>query len=300
MPEISQEEKKWEWLHVIETCILSSENEISPYMRANDGSLIGFGYSVDGYIFVEFDEELRDKIDESTMDELYTIINSNGKYAELSDVPVVFRTASIPQEDSRTSTWTPLIGGIKIVRLINTGSTLSFAAEDSSGTKGFVMSGHAAVNGGGVGASIYQPNLLRKVGEVEDIGGTYADAAWVETTDVTSEIYHTDTNILKDVTNYNDTSVGSTVYMSGITSGKQTGDVIEAYIQKSSPTFGTLSRQFKADYESDEGDSGAPVYKLTSGGVKIVGVHWGSESSYTYFSPISGVISDLGVEPLTV
>ncbi len=213
----------------------------------------------------------------------------------------MFRTAEIPKEASRTSTWTNLIGGIKIVRSTGASSTLSFAAEDSSGTEGFVMSGHAAYNAG-IGGPIYQPTTLRLVSYVDDIGGYYADAAWVEATNVQPQVYHTDTDILKDVTNFEDTTDGSKVYMSGITSGKQTGYVIDDYIQVTSPTFGTLYRQFKADYTSAGGDSGAPVYKLTPpDGVKIVGVNWGYTVNYSYFSPISGVIYDLGgVEPIEV
>lgn len=268
-------------------------------MIANGGPLIGFGYSVNGYIFVEFDEKLRDSIDISTIDKLYSIIDNNGKKAEVSDIPVVFRTGEMPKETSRTSTWPNMIGGIKIVRSGGVYSTLSFAAEDSSGTKGFVMSGHAAYNAG-IGGSIYQPDTSRLVGYVDDIGGYYADAAWVEATNVQPQVYHTDTDILKDVTNFEDTTVGSKVYMSGVTSGKQTGYVIDDYIQVGSTTFGTLHQQFKADYTSTGGDSGAPVYKLTPEGVKIVGVNFAYLGENSYFSPISGVTSDLGVEPIVV
>ena len=66
-----------------------------------------------------------------------------------------------------------------------------------------------------------------------------------------------------------------------------------------------MYRQYVAGYNCDGGDSGAPVYVYVSGGVKIVGIHWGGVGTYnsgystSIFSPVSGVQSDLGVTPLT-
>ena len=87
--------------------------------------------------------------------------------------------------------------------------------------------------------------------------------------------------------------------MSGKTTGLSSGDVVAYLYSISSSTHGTLYGQLRADYDSDSGDSGAPVYKTVTGGVEIVGIHWGSTASYTYFSPVSGIEDDLGVVPLT-
>ena len=90
------------------------------------------------------------------------IIDNNAKKADIVDTPVVFRMGEEEVMESRTTQWTNLIGGIRIVRGGNVGSTLMCAAqEDSSGTKGFIMSGHAAINAGGIGAPIYQPDTSK-------------------------------------------------------------------------------------------------------------------------------------------
>ncbi|ABE52712.1 S1 family peptidase [Methanococcoides burtonii] len=297
VPEITEDKAKVEWLDTIKESINDSENELHPYMKEHGGPLTGFGVNYGGYLFVEFDEEVKD-IDKSTIDKFYNIIDANAKKAELSDVPVVFRKGEKVYLDSRTSVWNNLIGGIQIVRLSGTASTLSFAAEDSSGTKGFVMSGHAAYNAGGVGASIYQPTTARKVGEVDYYTCHFADAAWVEASNVEDDIYYGDINDVRDVRSYYDPSLGSQVYMSGITSGLTSGNVKETYINKNSATFGTLYDQFVADYPCAGGDSGAPVFTMYGDQVIIRGVHWGHNTTNSFFSPISGVELDLDVTPL--
>ncbi|MDK2939926.1 MAG: hypothetical protein PWQ51_2091 [Methanolobus sp.] len=302
MPLITDENEKSEWLKSIDNYGRISIKEIEPYMIENGGPLLSYGYDVNGYLVVAFSEESKESPDEVIIDELYDIINKNCMKAGYSEnIPVLFTIEETPQLDSRSSIWSSLIGGIRIEREGGVGSTLSFAAEDGSGQKGFVMSGHAAVNGGGVGSSIYQPYeyYAYEVGEVEDIGGTYSDAAWVETNAVLDDIYHDDTNILKDVKDYRDPQNGWGVYMSGISSDKETGTVVRCVYTISSSTFGTLYDQYRATYSSSGGDSGAPVYGSVTGGVEVYGAHWGHTTSYSYFSPISGIYEDLGVTPLT-
>jgi hypothetical protein len=305
VPEITDDKEKVDWLATIRPCIDNSKEDLLPYMKSNGGPLLGFGTNYGGYIFVEFDEKLIDTVDKSTMDDIYNIIVQNANDNKLSDVPIVYRTNKDAALDSRTTYWTNMIGGIQIWGHNTTTdtwkqSTLSFAAEDSSGTPGFVMSAHAAKHVNGIGAPIYQYYANRQVGEVTDYAAHFADAAWVEATNVNvqDDIYYADTDVLKDVTGYGDTSQGAKVYMSGITSETTSGYVIDDYIVKSHPDFAYLYDQFSADYEADGGDSGAPIFRKTLSGVKIVGVHWGHNDTNTFFSPISGVILDLDVTPI--
>ncbi|WP_052402680.1 S1 family peptidase [Methanococcoides methylutens] len=298
VPVITEDKEKMEWLDTIWECINNSGKELHPYMKENGGPLIGFGVDYGGYIFVEFDEEIKD-VDKYTIDKFYNIINANAKKVEIFDVPVVFTKGEKVYLDSRTSIWNNLIGGIQIVRSTGTPSTLSFAAEDSSGTKGFVISGHAAFNAGGVGASIYQPTTATKVGEVNYLTGHFADAAWVEASNVEDNIYYTDVDDVRDVRSYYDPSLGSKVYKSGIATGLTSGYVNKRYFSVTHPNFGTLYDQFRADYDSAGGDSGAPIFSKYGDQVIIHGVHWGSTDTNTYFSPISGVELDLDVTPLT-
>lgn len=66
------------------------------------------------------------------------------------------------------------------------------------------------------------------------------------------------------------------------------------------PAFGTLRNQYVANFACASGDSGAPVYRYnTAGGRDIIGLVWGGSGSDCYFSPVSGVRTDLGVNPLT-
>lgn len=302
MPNINLESDKREWLNTIDKSGRLSIDEIESYMVANGGPLVAYGYNIDGFLRVAFNEKTPNKANKQTIDQLYNIINTNSKKNGLANIPVVFTTEGTPVDSSRTSTWRPVFGGIQIKRSSGTPSTLAFAAKDrTTEVEGFVISGHAAINAGGVGSSFYQPyvSTANKIGEVESIGGTYSDAAWIERDDVSAKIYHDDTNILKYVTSYRDPAVGWGVYMSGITSGKQTGIVRGIDYNVNSQTFGTLYDQCYADYTSAGGDSGAPVYGATMDGVEIFGINWGYCPNYSYFSPISGINIDLGVVPLT-
>jgi hypothetical protein len=54
--------------------------------------------------------------------------------------------------------------------------------------------------------------------------------------------------------------------------------------------------QYTATYVSRNGDSGAPVftYNASLGTASLAGIHHSSSGGYSYFSPISGVKTDLG------
>lgn len=301
VPELTDDKTKVEWVATLRKSLNNSGSELHPYMKECGGPLLGFGVNYGGYIFVEFDKEVGD-IDQSTIDKFYSIVDTNAKKLEISNVPVIFRKGEEVYLDERDDEWSDMIGGIRIIyqNATNTWyeSTLSFAAEDSTGTKGFVISGHSAMTAGSVGGDIYQPSSTRKVGEVTYITGHFADAAWVEASNVEDDIYYEDVDDVRDVRNYYDPNLGSKVYMSGITSGRTYGYVEEEWDEINHPVFGTLYDQLSADYDSDNGDSGAPIFKKYGNQVMISGVHWGSTATNALFSPISGVELDLDVEPL--
>lgn len=303
VPEITEDKEKLEWLASLNSSIYRSQSELHPYMKEFGGPLAGFGYSYEGYIFVDIDAESKETIDESIIEKIYTIINEDGKSLGLKEIPVVFSIASI-EETSRTSDWTTLVGGIKVSSITGSttsSSTLSFAAKDSSGNKGFVMSGHAAKSAG-LGNPIYQAVSPRQVGVVGYYNGVFADAAWVSASNVADDVYYANTDYTKDVAGYyTNVSLGTSVYMSGITSGRKAGTVDRFYDEIDSDSFGTLYSQFRATYPCDHGDSGAPVFvNYGSSSVKLVGVNRATDdvTGKSYFSPIGGVIADLGVTPL--
>ena len=301
LPEITDDKEKAEWLDSLTTCTKNSSEELSSYV-GDGGPLFGYGISYEGYIFVEFDEGVKNTIDESTIDELYSIIENNAEKSEISEVPVVFRDGVIIDLDSRTERRDGMIGGIQILyNNLTLGwrqSTLSFSAEDSSGTKGFVISGHAAIKANGIGGNIYQGSTTRQVGEVDYLTLHFADAAWVEADNIEDDIYYDDDDDIRDVSGYTDPSLGNKVYKSGINTSLTYGYVTTEYVELDHPDFGSLYEQFTADYSCGGGDSGGPVFRKSGSNVRISGVHWGHNSTSSFFSPVSGVILDLGVTPI--
>lgn len=298
IPEIKDNKEKANRLDTLEASMRSSKDKLEPYMKENGGSLIGYGVNYEGYAFVEFDEKQKDNINKSTADKLYNVIKDDAEKMKLADIPVVFRKGEEMTPTARDSVWQNLIGGIQ-VRSYNALATLGFAAQDNSGNKGVVISGHFAQNAGGIGAPIYQPTTSRQIGTVTYYNFVFADAAWVKASNVADDVYYQDTNVLKDVYDYGDTTLGTKVYKSGIGNGLTSGNVDNTYIELYSSELGRyLEDQFTATYSSSAGDSGSPVFTLSGSTVKIVGIHWGHNSANSAFSPISGVIEDLNVRPL--
>ncbi len=196
----------------------------------------------------------------------------------------------------RADYFRPIIGGVQVQKSNLGTATLSYSAVDASGNRGYVVSGHFAPT---VGMPIWQPSTASSnAGSVSRVGGTYADASWVPYSNVIGKIYIDETNI-GAVNGYTDPQVGWWIYKSGIATGITTGFVL-GNRDLSHPIFGTLRNQYIADYTRGDGDSGAPIYRYnTAGGREIVGVHWGAGVGGSYFSPVSGVRTDLGVNPLT-
>jgi len=87
------------------------------------------------------------------------------------------------------------------------------------------------------------------------------------------------------------------VYISGAASGVKDGHVkgVGTLTEGGGPYYNMVY----ADYSSLPGDSGAPVFYMPSGSRTLLGIHKGTFSGYKWFSPVSGITSDLGVTPLT-
>ncbi len=183
-------------------------------------------------------------------------------------------------------------------------STLGFAAKTSGGTKGFVVSEHAAPF---IGSQVYQPSASSSdyIGSVSKLSSNHADASWFVNSSVRAVIYEYDTDHTLNVVSYqNDPDLGDLVYKSGITTGETGGYVTAIGSTRYDSGVGrTLDNQCIAHLNCDYGDSGSPVYYrlATPNSAKIVGIFWGKDSTGTYgiFSPVSGIHNDLGVYPLT-
>jgi len=91
--------------------------------------------------------------------------------------------------------------------------------------------------------------------------------------------------------------IGLKVEMVGKETGRTKGDITSTCVDWPSdgPVTLDLLCQYRADYESVDGDSGAPVYVLRPNGtVSLIGVHSANPDD-SQFSTLAGIEEDLGV-----
>lgn len=310
IPRFGTDEKRRNWLSNLDEIKNRVRSEMPPYLYP-EGPVIGYGYNYRGYFEVIIEEN--QVIEASRMDEIYGMINEQAKGMGIQEVPVVFKFGGFPQLDrTRDDYFRPLIGGVQIEGGSGKRATLGFAAEDGSGNEGYVVTGHLGddFTPTPVGLEIWQPREegSYEAGEVEQTGGTYADASWVPYNDVEAKIFvcgGPSYEQIRSVTGYRDhPDVGDTVFKTGIGTDLRMGTV-EGEIDVGSTAHGTLYDQYYASYSSAGGDSGSPVYIYTChlpdpAEREIVGIHHGSHPDWgAFFSPVSGVEADLSVVPLT-
>lgn len=101
-----------------------------------------------------------------------------------------------------------------------------------------------------------------------------------------------------------DPRVGQTVFMSGRTSGRTSGVVLEIEGVQN-PVFGWLPNQAVSDLLSAAGDSGAPIFWYRNARLVVVGIQWGIETCaltgrhiHTFFSRITEILHEL--EPFRI
>ena len=276
----------------------TKEEIINKYGYPN-GPIIGQGYNYNGCMLLLVLEG--SEIDANTLNSLYMIIKEEASKSGISDVPIVFTYENMPKEEtSRSDYFRPVIGGIRVEKSNGIGATLSFPAKKSDGTSVVVISGHFAVVAGGLGADIWQSNSSNSthiIGQVDAIGGDEADAAYVECSNVDEKVYISSTNWEPIVAWRNPWANGTSISKSGIKTGVTNGYTVDTFIWVESQTFGELDNQCRSNYSSDGGDSGSPVYHMNNNHLELIGIHRASSNLYSYFSPISGVMSDLNLLP---
>ncbi len=216
------------------------------------------------------------------------------------DAPIIFVEAPEITLDNRESPYRPVIGGVKIATyqysegyVYEIAGTVGFAAV-RNGVKGVVTNQHVLVS---VGYPTYQPESPYYIGNVMAVGGEYSDSAFVPYSNVDNVIY---SNHI--IASYENPSVGAPVRMSGLSSDITYGHVTN-YADVEHSLYGMLYNQVIATYSATHGDSGAPIYEpVYHEYVTIYGIHWGRVTyieTYSIFSPIGGIINDLGIQPLT-
>ena len=96
MPVITDASEKVEWEETAGDYIHSFRKELDPYMLENGGPLTGYGYDYRGYIFVGFDPESPESVNDSIIDEIYLIIEKRCEQEGVNEVPVVFEWMGVP------------------------------------------------------------------------------------------------------------------------------------------------------------------------------------------------------------
>jgi len=304
IPQYVTQAERQSWLYKLDKSKDILKEDMRPYLYPN-GPIIGYGWDTNGYFEVTLYKGIT--ATDSQINEIYNLVSKGASKESIQEIPVVFKKDDFIHEAAAVNysdRYRPLIGAIQIATQKGSSvyiATLGFAAKKSDGTKGYVTAKHFANS---TGLIIYQPtkSLSNEIGDVDILGGHYADASFIEYSNVQPKIHIGDGETINVTGYFSDVPTDSwknwTVYMSGRTSGLTRGKIVGVGVTINQKGW-IYFNQVKATFPSASGDSGAPVFCRSGGKAYIIGIFHGYDSSrLSYFSPLSGVISDLGVRPL--
>ncbi len=311
IPKLNAQEEKWKWVNKLQEIFNKTGHLIGEKFMKKNKIVPMFATNGEGYLEVYINRKICNDI-QKLVREIYSIIDATAKKLGIKEVPVVFFDGSdfkVVLDAGRTDKYRPIRGGIQVTNIKGSDleiSTLGYSARRYF-TKGYVICGHLSIE---YDTTMYQPLPYEQAGRVKYIGGEWADAAFVAFNNVAPYVYTVPYGYhLGLVAGYYDPWINQQVWMSGIISGWVTGTVYK-YANIISPVHGLLYRQAVATYPRALGDSGAPVLdygrEILPGlaFVKILGIHSGSviinNRLYSYFSPQSGVYTDLHARPLVI
>ncbi|XQY92316.1 S1 family peptidase [Metabacillus sp. HB246100] len=190
-------------------------------------------------------------------------------------------------EESRTSRHIPLKGGIRIDN-IESGKgycTHGFSATSSSWRYG-ITAGHCGSAGDrfNQGGYYYGKGYISKnSGNVDAMAITYGQTS-----------YSSNENYAKsDFSSWQDESeeyVGQPICMNGSYTGNSCGTIRSTYY-----SVRNHYDMSAANYSSQGGDSGSPVYT----GSKLVGIHEGSNGSTKVYTQIENFVNSFNLSPVT-
>lgn len=298
VPLSKEDDLQGNWTKSLRTSLKTSNADMKNYLYPQ-GPVIGTSINYLGCTEVYWNKD--SDVDQKTLEKIISIITNDGKRGGMQETPIiVIRSDMFKGDASRTATYRPIIGGIKMSAPVSGGTgiaTLGFSARDRSGYSGYLITSHLPTT---IGQTIYQPTTGSSAGTVTQLSGNYADAAFVRYSNVAGTIID-GLGSLSAVKYYSDANQNDQyIYMSGISSqssGKVTNSDAMVY-------HGDLGRylydQHIASYTSLNGDSGAPVYwKNINHDIVLGGIHWGHNSQGSIYSPISSVRYDMGITPIT-
>lgn len=214
-----------------------------------------------------------------------------------NEVPIGLYLGGLKLLNDRTSRHRPLVGGIQVTTSFFGGgrSTLGFQATHTSGTRGFVVSGHV----GGVNSTVWQPTgsvfIDNRVGSItkNPQRARYSDSAFVTTTTRVDPLIWPSFPIVGWEASI-PAHVGTYAWKDGIATGVTNGMI--RYIRQTvvHPNFEYLYNQVLAEFSADFADSGGPVYHPYSVQIVMLGVVVGStHSGFRVYSPVEGIQADL-------
>ncbi|GEM_PF-960624 len=302
-PVLSSDEQKKNCYSNLHTVDKALHEDMKQYLYPN-GPVIRYGWNIEGYYTVVFYENM--EISQSQINEIYDLISETAIKTSADGVTVAFLKDDFSKEEvyaGYDNKERPVIGAIKISAFKNLSvksATLGFPVKDTNDNKGYVTAKHFASI---LGLYIYQPSIsvLNKIGEVDSLGGSNADASFIEYNDVSPEIHvgHGITVDLEDYIACTPTSswINKDVRMSGTNTGPVTG-YIDGINHISTVNGNTYYNQVTATYDSQNGDSGAPVYCFVDSELRIIGIHKGSTSTHAIFSALKYIYQDLDVLPI--
>lgn len=297
--------------------------------------------SLPGSVFVDLDETInRVRVgveDGVALGSVRAALTSLGMPPE---AVVVEHTAPIVLQTDLRSFVRPLLGGLQLtVPDISAFCTLGFNAT-RAGVVGLVTASHCSTTQGGVNGSQYYQPILQKVPPsnvgMETVDPLFLASAGCPPTRIcrnsdalfarkantvfASEVART---TVEGTSGSGSLTLGTRVALTG----KLTSPVVGTVVRKTGRSTGTTVGQVAASCQtvnvagsnrtlfcqdfvsaaSQAGDSGSPVWFLTSAGsAQLVGIQWGANcgppgicTQYVY-SPIAGIEADLGALSLTV
>ncbi len=205
-------------------------------------------------------------------------------------VEVEFGEMTEISRKTRTSNFTPLIGGISVATAgkgLDADSTLGFKAVDRRGNTGFVIPSHVGVAGDG----IYQAaGSNRQVGTVtESHPRNRCDCAFVSsTTPVSDKIFknYRQSYTINDYAVQSDLVAGTMLKKSGITTGTTSGTILRDWNGQ-----GPLSVMMHVE----GGDGGSPVFKPNGNNAELFGMLVAKYETFVAVEPYPKIQSTLGL-----
>ena len=199
------------------------------------------------------------------------------KYLSDSEM-VMFRQGSFDVEETTIRPGRIITRGNTIIA-----STLTIRARRSLANQGFIMSGHGTTATGETIRLNGIPTIAIGTVRNRQVGGS-VDSAYVQRVNnniVLSNLIEQNRHVLTSATAT--AAVNTTVHLAGQASGIRSGRVTA--INVTTHVNGVPLAGSRANYFSQNGDSGGPIYRNINGSRRIVGVHARSNGHFALIGP---------------